>query len=99
MSRLSRQYERLSPSLMPQPMSQPYLQPRPNDYPPPRPRQNHAPVAPNNVLGVFGLSVRTNERDLEDEFGRYGEVEKAVIVYDQKVSQLKDLMTQADRTE
>ena len=84
---------------MPQPMSQPYLQTRPNDYPPARPRQNHAPVAPNNVLGVFGLSVRTNERDLEDEFGRYGEVEKAVIVYDQKVSQLKDLMTQADRTE
>jgi len=83
-----RVYDRLSPSLMPQPMSRPALLPRPNDYPPPRPRRDHAPVAPNNVLGVFGLSVRTNERDLEDEFGRYGEVEKAIIVYDQKVSQL-----------
>jgi transformer-2 protein len=103
MSRPPRQHDRLSPSLMPEPMSQPHLQTRPNDYPPPRPRQNHAPVAPNNVLGVFGLSVRTNERDLEDEFGRYGEVEKAVIVYDQKVSQLNDLsrielIKQSDRS-
>jgi transformer-2 protein len=60
---------------------------RPNDYPSaPRPRPPPAQVAPNNVLGVFGLSVRTRERDLEDEFGRYGEVEKAIIVYDQRVS-------------
>ncbi|KAK4689065.1 transformer-2 protein, partial [Tremellales sp. Uapishka_1] len=42
------------------------------------------PVDPNNVLGVFGLSIRTRERDLEDEFSRYGDVEKVVIVYDQR---------------
>jgi hypothetical protein len=41
---------------------------------------------PNEVLGVFGLSIRTTERDLEDEFARYGDVAKVVIVYDQRVS-------------
>jgi len=43
-----------------------------------------APV-PSNVLGVFGLSIRTQERDLDDEFSRYGRVEKVTIVYDQRV--------------
>lgn len=43
---------------------------------------------PSNVLGVFGLSIRTTERDLDDEFSRYGRVEKVVIVYDQRVSRL-----------
>lgn len=43
-------------------------------------------VKPTNILGVFGLSVRTGERDLQDEFSRHGEVEKIVIVYDQRVS-------------
>lgn len=38
------------------------------------------------MLGVFGLSIRTRERDLEDEFSRCGDVEKVVIVYDQRVS-------------
>jgi len=72
-----------SPSLYAQPMSNDR-----SDYPAQAARPRHAPVAvpPNNVLGVFGLSVRTRERDLEDEFGRYGDVEKAVIVYDQRVS-------------
>jgi len=53
--------------------------------PPPR-KPNHAPTnpAPSNVLGVFGLSIRTQERDLEDEFGRFGPVEKVTIVYDQR---------------
>ena len=41
---------------------------------------------PSQVLGVFGLSIRTQERDLEDEFNRYGRVEKVTIVYDQRVS-------------
>ncbi|KAI0301856.1 hypothetical protein B0F90DRAFT_1809953 [Multifurca ochricompacta] len=53
--------------------------------PPPR-RPPHAPIAPNpsNVLGVFGLSIRTTERDLDDEFSRFGHVEKVTIVYDQR---------------
>lgn len=45
-------------------------------------------VGANPVVGVFGLSIRTTERDLEDEFGRYGEVDKVVIVYDQRASLL-----------
>ena len=50
-------------------------------------RTNPARQAPNpsNVLGVFGLSIRTVERDLDEEFSRFGRVEKVVIVYDQRV--------------
>ena len=33
-------------------------------------------------MGAFGLSIRTTERDLEEEFGRAGPVDKVVIVYD-----------------
>ncbi|EIM85582.1 RNA-binding domain-containing protein [Stereum hirsutum FP-91666 SS1] len=49
-------------------------------------RPSHAPIAPNpsNVLGIFGLSIRTTERDLDDEFSRFGRVEKVTIVYDQR---------------
>ncbi|THH12334.1 hypothetical protein EW145_g6 [Phellinidium pouzarii] len=52
--------------------------------PPSRPK--HAPINPNptNVLGVFGLSIRTTERDLDEEFSRFGRVEKVTIVYDQR---------------
>lgn len=59
------------------------------------PRRPHdAPaVPPNNVLGVFGLSVRTRERDLEDEFGKFGDVERVVIVYDQRVSRTRPRWT------
>ncbi|KAF9028320.1 RNA-binding domain-containing protein, partial [Hymenopellis radicata] len=41
---------------------------------------------PTNVLGVFGLSIRTQERDLDEEFSRFGRVEKVTIVYDQRQS-------------
>lgn len=41
---------------------------------------------PSNVLGVFGLSIRTQDRDLHDYFGANGRrVEKALVVYDQRV--------------
>ncbi|QRV72693.1 RNA recognition motif protein [Ceratobasidium sp. AG-Ba] len=51
--------------------------------PPPRPRG--APNAtPSSVVGVFGLSIRTQERDLDEEFSRFGRVEKVTIVYDQR---------------
>lgn len=43
---------------------------------------------PSSVLGVFGLSIRTAERDLDEEFSRFGRVEKVVIVYDQRVSRI-----------
>jgi len=50
-------------------------------------RPPQAPVqapTPSNVLGVFGLSIRTQERDLDEEFSRFGRVEKVTIVYDQR---------------
>ncbi|GJE84786.1 transformer-2 protein homolog alpha/beta [Phanerochaete sordida] len=50
-------------------------------------RPSNAPVQapnPSSVLGVFGLSIRTVERDLDEEFSRFGRVEKVVIVYDQR---------------
>lgn len=47
-----------------------------------RPRHAPADPEPTNIVGVFGLSVRTVEQDLEDEFGRVAPVEKVVIVYD-----------------
>jgi transformer-2 protein len=31
------------------------------------------------------LSIRTQERDLDEEFSRFGRVEKVTIVYDQRV--------------
>ncbi|WFC97638.1 hypothetical protein MYAM1_000357 [Malassezia yamatoensis] len=52
------------------------------------PRRRGGPPAsrpapqPSNIVGAFGLSIRTTERDLEDEFQRVGPVEKVVIVYD-----------------
>lgn len=39
------------------------------------------------MLGVFGLSIRTIERDLDEEFSRFGRVVKVTIVYDQRVSE------------
>lgn len=36
---------------------------------------------PSRVLGVFGLNMRTNERDLKKLFSAYGEVDKVVIIY------------------
>ena len=50
---------------------------RSRDPPPSRPSP-----APSHIIGVFGLSIRTTERDLEDEFARVGDVDKVVIVYD-----------------
>jgi transformer-2 protein len=52
---------------------------------------------PSNVLGVFGLSIRTQERDLDDEFSRFGRVEKVTIVYDQRVSLVAHILTATSR--
>ncbi|PPR03998.1 hypothetical protein CVT24_010491 [Panaeolus cyanescens] len=63
-----------------------YRSPPPRRRSPPPPRRSGAIKAPipSHVLGVFGLSIRTQERDLEDEFSRFGRVEKVTIVYDQR---------------
>ena len=36
----------------------------------------------SRVLGVFGLNLDTKEKDVKDEFRRFGPIEKVVIVYD-----------------
>ncbi|KAK9897111.1 RNA-binding domain-containing protein [Cystobasidium minutum MCA 4210] len=56
----------------------------PTRRPPPPPPGRDREAQRSNVLGCFGLSIRTRDIDLEDEFNRYGHVEKAVIVYDQR---------------
>lgn len=38
--------------------------------------------SPNKCLGVFGLSLRTTERDLRDVFSRYGPIEECTVVID-----------------
>ncbi|KAI8388131.1 uncharacterized protein BYT42DRAFT_642398 [Radiomyces spectabilis] len=38
----------------------------------------------SQVLGVFGLSLRTRESDLEEVFKQYGNLEKVTIVYDHR---------------
>lgn len=40
---------------------------------------------PNKCLGVFGLSLRTNERDLREVFSRYGPIEECTVVIDAQV--------------
>lgn len=50
--------------------------------PPPKPRGAPAHVDPTTVLGVFGLSIRTVEADLKDEFEAIAPVDKVVVVYD-----------------
>uniref|UniRef100_A0A1I7YN59 RRM domain-containing protein n=1 Tax=Steinernema glaseri TaxID=37863 RepID=A0A1I7YN59_9BILA len=37
---------------------------------------------PCSCLGVFGMSINTNEKDLREIFGSYGEIESVQIVYD-----------------
>jgi len=39
---------------------------------------------PGKCLGVFGLSLYTQERDLRDVFARYGELDECNIVYDRQ---------------
>ena len=36
----------------------------------------------SNCLGVFGLSMYTQERELRDLFTRYGPVDEVQVVYD-----------------
>ncbi|KAI8377218.1 hypothetical protein EDC96DRAFT_571480 [Choanephora cucurbitarum] len=38
----------------------------------------------SNILGVFGLSLRTREVDIEEVFSDFGSLEKVTIVYDHR---------------
>ena len=44
----------------------------------------------SNILGVFGLSLRTREVDIEEVFSDFGSLEKVTIVYDHRVSCYKN---------
>jgi len=46
--------------------------------------QHNTNGAPSNVLGIFGLSIKTREDKLRREFGKFGEVESVSIIYDHK---------------
>lgn len=39
---------------------------------------------PSRCLGVFGLSLYTQERDLRDVFSRYGSLDEVNVVYDRQ---------------
>ncbi|GFQ78521.1 hypothetical protein TNCT_584601 [Trichonephila clavata] len=58
-------------------------------------RYNHSPMSsrrrhmgnrdnpePSRCLGVFGLSLYTQERELQEMFGRYGPIEDIQVIYD-----------------
>ena len=40
----------------------------------------------SRCVGVFGLSLYTQERDIRDHFERYGPIEDIQVVYDRQVS-------------
>ncbi|KAF7722855.1 transformer 2 beta [Apophysomyces ossiformis] len=41
----------------------------------------------SSILGVFGLSSRTADKDLEDIFRKYGRLQKVTIIYDHRRNQ------------
>ncbi|KAJ2722839.1 hypothetical protein GGI07_003026 [Coemansia sp. Benny D115] len=47
-----------------------------------REREPRTEPPPSRVLGIFGMSKFTNERNLEDIFGKYGPIEKLQIIRD-----------------
>ncbi|XP_063933867.1 transformer-2 protein homolog beta-like isoform X2 [Zophobas morio] len=46
--------------------------------------RSRSPPSENKVLGVFGLSTYTRERDLEDVFLEYGDVERVELIMDRQ---------------
>ncbi|CAG8566920.1 6035_t:CDS:2 [Paraglomus brasilianum] len=49
-----------------------------------RRRSRRDQPAPSHVLGVFNLSLKTRERDLQQIFEQYGKVNQVMIVYDHR---------------
>lgn len=43
----------------------------------------------SRVLGVFGLSLYTGEKDLRELLNRYGQIERVQVVYDHQVKSLE----------
>lgn len=46
---------------------------------------------PSRCLGVFGLSLYTQERELREVFGKYGPIEDVQVVYDAQVNIISTL--------
>jgi transformer-2 protein len=46
--------------------------------------------SPCRVLGVFGLSLQTDERDIRRVFEKYGRLDKVKLVTDPRVSNHRD---------
>eukprot|EP01133_Synstelium_polycarpum_P015747 gene15747-18710_t len=44
---------------------------------------------PGKVLGVFGLSPRTNRFDLQDEFSKFGEIDQVSLIMDRRTGKSK----------
>jgi len=45
---------------------------------------SRVPIDPTSILGVFGISPRTQERDLEDVFREFGKIQRVMVVYDRR---------------
>lgn len=41
---------------------------------------------PSKVLGVFGLSLYTSEREIQDLYSKFGGVERVQVIHDHIVS-------------
>jgi len=48
------------------------------------PKRATSPIPPSRVLGVFGLSSSTTQRDLEEEFDRFGKLDKVDLIIDKR---------------
>ena len=46
---------------------------------------------PSKVVGVFGLSLYTGERDLREMFEKYGPIKNLNVVYDHQVMSITEL--------
>lgn len=43
------------------------------------------------MIGVFGLSLYTNDKDLRDIFEKYGKINEVQVVYDHQVTLIDTL--------
>jgi len=48
------------------------------------PRRASSPLPPSRCLGIFGLSSSTTQRDLEEEFDRFGKLDKVDLIIDKR---------------
>lgn len=49
-----------------------------------RPREYSKNDKASKCIGIFGMSFRTDEKELKYRFGKYGEIEKCVVVWNNR---------------